>query len=170
VVRTAALLRGWTWLLPVCVLACASFGFAWWSADSATTRFALLASVGGPAAAAVLLGRKLSRELERRNDRVLALAGIVETTGDAVVAARLDRTVTAWNSGAERLFGYSAEEMIGSSISRIAPAGLEQSLQDHLQRMLEKDGMHTYEVQRAVPLPSCWSGSGTRRRLRLSDE
>jgi PAS domain S-box-containing protein len=146
-VRKAALLRGWTWLVPVCLLACASFGFAWWKIDSDTTRLALLVSVTGPGAAAILLGFRLARERERRSDRVLA--GIVETTGDAVVAARLDRTVTAWNLGAERLFGYSAEEMIGSSISRIAPSGLAQSLEDHLQRMLEKDGMHTYEVKRA---------------------
>jgi PAS domain S-box-containing protein len=148
-VRKAALLRGWTWLVPVCLLACVSFGFAWWRVDSATTRFALVVSVSAPAAAAILLGFRLARERARRSDRVLALAGIVETTGDAVVAARLDRTVTAWNLGAERLFGYSAEEMIGSSISRIAPAGLQQSLQEHLQLMLEKDGMHTYEVKRA---------------------
>jgi PAS domain S-box-containing protein len=147
--RKAPFLRGWTWLLPVYALACASFGFAWWRVDSTATRLALLASVLGPALGAILLDRRLSRELERRSDRVLALAGIVETTGDAVVAARLDRTVTAWNKGAERLFGYTAEEMIGSSVTRIAPAGLQQSLEDHLQLMLEKDGMHTYEVKRA---------------------
>jgi PAS domain S-box-containing protein len=97
---------------------------------------------------ALFFGLRLAREVRRRNERLITLAGIVETTGDAVVAARLDRTITAWNSGAEQLFGYTAEEMIGGSISRIVPPGDEHSLQEHLEQMLEKNHMHTYEVKR----------------------
>jgi PAS domain S-box-containing protein len=61
--------------------------------------------------------------------------------------------MVVWNSGAERMFGYTAGEMIGSSVSRIAPDDLQQSLEDHLQLMLEKDGMHTYEVKRVALMP-----------------
>ena len=135
-------------MIPVCGLACVSVVVSWLVADQWSERAAFLSSVIFSAAVAVLFGLRLSHEFRRRTDRLLALAGIVESTGDGVVAARLDRTVTAWNSGAEALFGYTADEMIGSSISRIAPAGLRQSLEDHLQLMLEKDGMHTYEVKR----------------------
>jgi PAS domain S-box-containing protein len=144
-----ALLRGRTWLLPALVLACAGIVSAWLSAGSALTRVVLLACVVAPAAAAIFFAWRLARELGARNDRLLALAGLVETTGDAVVAARLDRTITAWNSGAERLFGWTADEMIGSTVVRIVPPGMEESLQEHLERMLAKDGMHTYEVKRA---------------------
>jgi PAS domain S-box-containing protein len=144
----AALSGAWAWLLPVLALACASIVTAWLVADTMLERATLVASVLASAAVAVFFGLRLAHELGRRHERLLALAGIVETTGDAVVAARLDRTITAWNSGAERLFGYTAEEMIGGSVSRIVPPGDRHSLQDNLEQMLRKNGMHTYEVER----------------------
>jgi PAS domain S-box-containing protein len=144
----AALLRARTWLLPVLALACASVVLAWYVADSALERFSLVGAVVASGGVAVFFGLRLAHELTRRHERLLALAGIVETTGDAVVAVRLDRTITAWNRGAENLFGYTAGEMTGASISRIVPPGHEHTLQDNLDEMLRKNGMHTYEVQR----------------------
>jgi PAS domain S-box-containing protein len=136
------------WLLPVLALACASIVTAWLVADTPLERLAFAGSVVVSAAVAVFFGLRLAQEGKRRHERLLALAGIVETTGDAVVAARLDRTITAWNSGAENLFGYTADEMIGGSVSRIVPPGDEHTLQDNLEQMLRKNGMHTYEVKR----------------------
>ena len=49
------------------------------------------------------------------------LASIVESSDDAIVGKTLDSIVTSWNRGAERIFGYTAEEMIGQSIYRIIP-------------------------------------------------
>ena len=49
------------------------------------------------------------------------LASIVENSDDAIVGKSLDGMVTSWNRGAQRLFGYSAEEMIGHPISRVIP-------------------------------------------------
>jgi PAS domain S-box-containing protein len=115
---------------------------------SVLSRTVHFGAIAGLAAAAVALSWRLRKEHSLRTERLLTLAGIVESTGDAVMAATLDRTITAWNSGAERLFGYTPEEMIGGSVERIAPAGLEPTLKTHLEQMLEKDGMHTYEVQR----------------------
>jgi len=136
------------WFAPVWILACASVVSGLLAAESVLTKAAFITSLAGLGGAAILLGWRLTSELERRNDRLLALAGIVETTGEAVIAARLDRTITAWNAGAERLFGYTADEMIGASVTQIAPPGDEHTVQEHLEHMLEKDGMHTYEVER----------------------
>ena len=49
------------------------------------------------------------------------LAAIVESSDDAIMSASLDLTFTSWNRGAERLFGYSAEEMLGKPITLLMP-------------------------------------------------
>jgi PAS domain S-box-containing protein len=62
------------------------------------------------------------------------LAAIVDSSQDAIVSKTLDGIIQSWNTGAQRIFGYAAEEMIGSSITRIIPP----ELQDEEKRILEK--------------------------------
>ncbi len=52
------------------------------------------------------------------------LVSLVQSSEDAIVAKTLDGTVLAWNRGAERVYGYSAEEMVGHTIDRIVPEEL----------------------------------------------
>jgi sigma-B regulation protein RsbU (phosphoserine phosphatase) len=49
------------------------------------------------------------------------LAAIIYSLMDAIIANSTDGSITDWNPAAERMFGYSAEEVIGQSISIIAP-------------------------------------------------
>lgn len=66
------------------------------------------------------------RDITARRDaerEVRRLAAIVETSEDAIVSGSLDGTVATWNPGAERLYGYTAEEMIGHPITRLLPSG-----------------------------------------------
>jgi len=49
------------------------------------------------------------------------LAAIVESSGDAIFTKNLQGTIETWNAGAEHLFGYSAAEIVGQSITRLVP-------------------------------------------------
>jgi PAS domain S-box-containing protein len=51
------------------------------------------------------------------------LAAIVENSNDAIIAKTLDGMITSWNPAAERMYGYSREEMLGQSIDRLSPEG-----------------------------------------------
>ena len=58
---------------------------------------------------------------QRAEQAALLLAAVVESSSDAVVGMDLSSNVTRWNTAAERIFGYSADEMVGRSISIIMP-------------------------------------------------
>lgn len=50
------------------------------------------------------------------------LAAMVESSGDAIVGTNADGVIVSWNAGAERIFGYARDEMLGQSLTRLAPA------------------------------------------------
>ncbi|MEQ3626184.1 MAG: PAS domain S-box protein [Tateyamaria sp.] len=62
-----------------------------------------------------------SSELEAPESLQQHLAAIVEGSDDAIITKGLDSIIRSWNPGAERLFGYSAEEAVGRSITLIFP-------------------------------------------------
>lgn len=74
------------------------------------------------------------RDITERNQAEIVsqrLAAIVSSSDDAIIGKDLNSIVTSWNSGAERMFGYSASEMIGVSIMRLIPAD-HQTEEDHI--------------------------------------
>jgi PAS domain S-box-containing protein len=74
--------------------------------------------------------RRAAEEAQRR------LAAIVESSDDAIVGKDLNGIVMSWNPGAEKMFGHSADEMIGRPITTIIPA----ELQEDERRILETIG------------------------------
>jgi two-component system, chemotaxis family, CheB/CheR fusion protein len=61
--------------------------------------------------------------LEQVRARVAQLSAIVESSDDAIIGKTLEGVITAWNNGAARLYGYSAEEAIGRHVSFLHPDG-----------------------------------------------
>jgi PAS domain S-box-containing protein len=60
-------------------------------------------------------------ERKRAEGTKARLAAIVESSDDAIIGKTLDGIVIAWNRGAERLFGYTAEEVLGQPITMLVP-------------------------------------------------
>ena len=63
-------------------------------------------------------------ERKKAEEKIQNLANIVESSNDAIITKSLDGIITSWNKGAEAVYGYSAEEMIGKSASILAPPNL----------------------------------------------
>lgn len=60
----------------------------------------------------------------RAEEANATFAAIVEHSNDAIIGTKLDGTIVTWNSGAERMFGYTAEEARGRPIAILAPPQL----------------------------------------------
>ncbi len=86
--------------------------------------------------------RKLAEQARRR------LASIVESSDDAIVSKNLDGTIVSWNRGAETLFGYSAEEVTGKSITIIIPSDHQHEETEILARIRRGDRIDHYETIR----------------------
>jgi two-component system cell cycle sensor histidine kinase/response regulator CckA len=84
----------------------------------------------------------------RGNEATTRLAAIVASSADAIVGKKLDGTITSWNASAERIFGYSAAEMIGSSIFRLIPPQLHESEREVLQRVARGEPVEFTEAER----------------------
>ena len=76
------------------------------------------------------------------------LAAIVDSSDDATVSKNLDGTITSWNRGAERLFGYSAEEAVGRHISLVVPINRRDEEATILQRLGRGERVDHFETVR----------------------
>src|SRR3546814_5656827 len=74
----------------------------------------------------------LPYERRRARDEIAQrLAAIVESSDDAILAKDLDGTITSWNRGAERLFGYRAAEIVGKSVMLLLPDDRQDRSEEH---------------------------------------
>ncbi len=79
------------------------------------------------------------------------LAAIVDSSDDAIIGKNLSGIVTSWNSGAEKMFGYPADEMLGESISKIIPPELqdeERMIIEQLSRGMKVERLETMRQTR----------------------
>lgn len=87
---------------------------------------------------------------ERKNAEEASryMSAIVESSYDAIIGKQLDGTITSWNPGAERLYGYPAREMIGQSISLLVPQGFPNDELDILHKVANREFIENYETLR----------------------
>lgn len=78
------------------------------------------------------------------------LAAIVVSSDDAIISKTLEGIVTSWNGGAERIFGYTAEEMIGKPVLRLIPPELHQEETRILAQLRRGQPINHYETVRVA--------------------
>ena len=83
---------------------------------------------------------------KRTEQRSIELAAIVKPLGDAIISKSLDGVITAWNVGAERLFGYTAEEVVGKPVSILAPPDHPEEMPQLLRRVGHGESVEHYET------------------------
>ncbi len=94
-----------------------------------------------------VIARDISERKRAEETRVL-LAAIVNSSSDAIIAKDLHGVVGSWNPGAGKMFGYSAEEMIGTSITRIIPPDRLDDEKQILDRIRRGEAIEHFETVR----------------------
>src|SRR6185436_1171599 len=103
----------------------------------------------GVSVGVVLVFRDVT-ERRRAEEAQARLAAIVEFSQDAIVRKTLDGIVQTWNAGAERLFGYTAEEAVGRSITLVIPPELLDEEEVILARLGRGETIERYETVRVA--------------------
>ncbi len=104
----------------------------------------------------VILFRDIT-DRKQAQQQLRRMAAIVESSEDAILSKDLDGTITSWNAGAERLFGYKAEEIVGQPVSRLMPPERRADMREILEKIRRGERIEHYETVRlkkdGTPVP-----------------
>jgi len=78
------------------------------------------------------------------------LAAIVKSSSDAIIGKDLHSIITSWNAGAERIFGYTAGEMVGCSMLRLIPSDRRQEEEQIMSRIKKGESVQNFETLRVA--------------------
>jgi PAS domain S-box-containing protein len=93
---------------------------------------------------------KYVEERARAEEARLKLAAIVESSEDAIIGNSLDGTIATWNSGAERIYGYTAEDVLGSPITLLNPPDRPNEMAQIIEIVKQGKGLNRYETERVT--------------------
>jgi PAS domain S-box-containing protein len=99
--------------------------------------------------------RRANEELHRRTAEQLGeyrsrLALIIDSSEDAIIGKNLDGTITSWNKGAERIYGYTPEDVIGKHISLLAPRDRPDEISEILRKIAKGESIEHCESVRVT--------------------
>ncbi|MGB7179816.1 MAG: PAS domain S-box protein [Xanthobacteraceae bacterium] len=92
--------------------------------------------------------KRIEAELQDSEQRLRYVASIVESSDDAIVSKNLDGIITSWNRGAERIFGYTAEEAVGQPIMIVIPDDRQNEEHEILARIRRGERIDHFETLR----------------------
>ena len=87
-------------------------------------------------------------EQKRAEETRLRLAAIVDSSEDAIIGKDLQGTITSWNRGAETLYGYTAEEIVGRPVSVLIPPDQQDDFPHIMERLRRGERIEHYETVR----------------------
>ncbi len=87
-------------------------------------------------------------EQRKREEMQAHLAAIVESSEDAIIGLTLDGIITSWNRAAERLYGYTGDEVIGCTVALIVPISHAGEATNYLERVKLGEAVENYETVR----------------------
>lgn len=88
--------------------------------------------------------------LEEKNRRERLLSAVVESSQDAILTKQLDGTITSWNPAAKKLYGYSAQEVIGRHVSILVPDEAREELERVLASVRRGEVVPRFETVRCT--------------------
>lgn len=92
--------------------------------------------------------RDVHTQLSAAGEQQLKYMAIVESSNDAIIGKDLQGIVTSWNAGAERIYGYSADEIVGKSILTIVPDDRHSEVAGFLESLAKRQPIRNHETQR----------------------
>ncbi|MFF3510716.1 PAS domain S-box protein [Streptomyces sp. NPDC002573] len=87
---------------------------------------------------------------KRAEERINELAALVESSQDAILAKTLDGHITYWNAAAQRLYGFTAAEVLGRHVSVLAPSDRQEEITALLERLREGEKVEHFETLRVT--------------------
>jgi two-component system, cell cycle sensor histidine kinase and response regulator CckA len=99
--------------------------------------------------------RRAHHELDRRTAKEIGeyrgrLASIVDSSEDAIIGKSLDGTITSWNRGAERTYGYTSQEIVGKNIAVLAPKDRPDEIPQILENISRGQSVEPFETIRVT--------------------
>ncbi len=86
--------------------------------------------------------------IKQVEEKIHTLANAVESSDDAILTKSLDGIITSWNKGAEKVYGYLAEEVLGKNISILEPDNNKGEIKHLIEKIKQGERIHHYETLR----------------------